>query len=52
MGKNLLKVSKITLEQRPRYFSDFEQAFAGWEQISGVVIGYIFVATLTTHTRL
>ena len=31
-GKYMLKISKITLEQRPRtyYFSDFQSHFAGW----------------------
>jgi len=36
VGKNLLKVSKITFEQRPGglcsnvNFADFEQGFSGW----------------------
>jgi len=31
-GKNLLKVSKIMLKQRPNYFADFEQVFGGWKR--------------------
>jgi len=41
-GKNLLKVSKITLEQRPfglcSSFSDYEQFFAHWVKVRKTIL--------------